>query len=93
LESLGFSFCPSEGNFCVALTSDIDLIVELQPRPPVEYGGALIDLGIDLGALFERKVDLLSDQPIKNIIFKRVVERTKQLIYDQKSTTFAFAFG
>jgi hypothetical protein len=30
-------------------------------------------------------VDLLSDQPIKNIIFKRVVERTKQLIYDRKS--------
>ena len=67
------------------LTSDIDLIVELQPRPPTEYGGALIDFRIDLEALFERKVDLLSDQPIKNIIFKRVVERTKQLIYDRKS--------
>jgi predicted nucleotidyltransferase len=67
------------------LTSDIDLIVELQPMPPTEYGGALINLGIDLETLFERKVDLLSDQPIKNIIFKRVVERTKQLIYDRKS--------
>jgi uncharacterized protein len=67
------------------LTSDIDLIVELQPMSPTEYGGALINLGIDLETLFERKVDLLSDQPIKNIIFKRVVERTKQLIYDRKS--------
>jgi uncharacterized protein len=67
------------------LTSDIDLIVELQPRSPIERGDALLRMWDDLESLFERKVDLLTDQPIKNIIFKRVVERTKQLIYDRTS--------
>jgi predicted nucleotidyltransferase len=67
------------------LTSDIDLIVELQPMSPNEFGGTLLKLWDALDILFERKVDLLTDQPIKNIIFKRVVERTKQLIYDRKN--------
>ncbi len=67
------------------LTSDIDLIVELQPMSPLERGNAILKMWDDLELLLERKVDLLTDQPIKNIIFKRVVERTKQLIYDRKS--------
>ncbi|MEN9612514.1 MAG: hypothetical protein RLZZ628_3328 [Bacteroidota bacterium] len=67
------------------LTSDIDLIVELQPMSPIERGTTILKMWDDLESLLERKVDLLTDQPIKNIIFKRVVERTKQLIYDRKS--------
>jgi uncharacterized protein len=67
------------------LTSDIDLIAEFQPMPPLERGNAILKMWDDLELLLERKVDLLTDQPIKNIIFKRVVERTKQLIYDRKS--------
>ncbi|MEN9613043.1 MAG: hypothetical protein RLZZ628_3857 [Bacteroidota bacterium] len=67
------------------LTSDIDLIIELQPMSPIERGTTILKMWDDLELLLERKVDLLTDQPIKNIIFKRVVERTKQLIYDRKS--------
>jgi predicted nucleotidyltransferase len=72
------------------LTSDIDLIVELQPRPPSEYGAALLYFGMDLEALFERNVDLLSDRPIKNIYLRQSIERTKKLIYDRKSKEISY---
>ena len=65
-------------------TSDLDLIVELEPMPPIEKGETLINLWEALENLFERKVDLLTDQPIKNPYLRRNVEKTKQLIYDRK---------
>jgi uncharacterized protein len=67
------------------LTSDIDLIVELQPMSPIERGTTLLKMWDDLESLLERKVDLLTDQPIKNIYLKQSIERTKKLIYDRKS--------
>ncbi|MEY4937530.1 MAG: hypothetical protein RIS64_3889 [Bacteroidota bacterium] len=72
------------------LTSDIDLMVELQPRSPSEYGGALLHFGMDLEILFERNVDLLSDRPIKNIYLRQSIERTKKLIYDRKSKEISY---
>jgi uncharacterized protein len=45
------------------LTSDIDLIVELQPMSPIEGGTALLKLWDAFELLFERKVDLLTDKP------------------------------
>ena len=65
--------------------SDLDLIVELDPMPPLEKGENLINLWDSLEELFSRKVDLLTDQPIKNPYLRRNIERTKRLIYDRKS--------
>ena len=64
--------------------SDIDLIVELAAMPPEEKGGHLIDLWDELEELFQRKVDLLTDQPIKNPFLKENVEKTKLMIYDRE---------
>lgn len=48
-------------------TSDIDLQVVLLPiKAPVSNGLTLLECGDELERLFERKVDLLTDRPIKN---------------------------
>ena len=66
-------------------TSDIDLIAELETLPPIEKGENLMNLWTELEELFLRKIDLLSDQPIKNPFLKKNIEQTKQLIYDRRS--------
>lgn len=65
--------------------SDLDFMVELAPMPPIEKGESLMSLWDALEGLFGRKVDLLTDQPIKNPYLKRSIEQTKQLIYDGRS--------
>lgn len=66
-------------------TSDIDLVVELQDLPPVEKGETLLILWEELETLFQRKVDLLTDQPVSNPILKKQIDRSKLLIYDRRS--------
>lgn len=66
-------------------TSDLDLMVFMQPMPPIERGENLMALWDALEKLFGRKVDLLTDQPIKNPYLRKSVESTKQLIYDRAS--------
>lgn len=66
--------------------SDIDLQVELLPiKDPVTKGLTLLKLWDELENLFERKVDLLTDQPIKNPFFLKALEETKILVYDRAS--------
>lgn len=64
--------------------SDINLLVELVPMSPLEKGENLINLWDDLELLFSRKVDLLTDQPIKNPILRQNIEKSKLLIYDRE---------
>ena len=66
-------------------TSDIDLLVEVAELTPEERGECLIILWDNLELLFNRKVDLLTENSIRNPFFKKEVERTKKLIYDRQS--------
>lgn len=66
-------------------TSDIDLIVELQPMSPIDKGETLLNLSAAMEELFQRKVDLLSDQPTQNPILKQKINSSKMLIYDRRS--------
>ena len=66
-------------------SSDIDLIVELAPMPPLEKGEKLLSLWDELEKLYNREVDLLTDKPIRNPYLKKAIEETKQLIYDRES--------
>lgn len=66
-------------------TSDIDLMVVLQPMPPIKKGETLINLWDALELLFNRSVDLLTDQPIKNQFLHQRIEQTKHLIYNRGS--------
>jgi hypothetical protein len=63
--------------------SDLDFLVEMQPLDVFERGEKLIQLWDALENLFQKKIDLITDQPIKNAFFKAEVDRTKQLLYDR----------
>jgi len=62
--------------------SDIDLMVEINEHDPIKKGGLLLDFYTSMEHFFDRKVDMLTDQPLKNPYLKKEVDNTKMLIYD-----------
>ena len=65
--------------------SDIDVLVEVADLSPEERGERLIALWDNLELLFNRKIDLLTENSLRNPYFKREVEQTKKLIYDRQN--------
>jgi predicted nucleotidyltransferase len=66
-------------------SSDIDLLVQFSQVDLLEYFDNYMDFKEQLEALFGRPVDLVENQAIRNPIFRRVIDREKQLIYERKS--------
>ncbi|MGE0079647.1 MAG: nucleotidyltransferase family protein [Bacteroidales bacterium] len=66
-------------------SSDIDMLVQFYQIDLIDYFDNYMDLKENLEKLFKRPVDLVENQAIKNPIFRRVVDREKQLIYERKS--------
>jgi len=64
--------------------SDIDLIVKVDIDDPADRGEALLSLWDQLELLFSKKVDLLTEDSIKNPYLKDNINRTKKLIYDRE---------
>ena len=64
--------------------SDIDLIVKVDIDDPCDRGEALLSLWNSLEELFGRKVDLLTEESIRNPYLKANINRTKKLIYDRE---------
>jgi uncharacterized protein len=62
--------------------SDIDVLVELNLKDPLEYGETLLSLWDNLESFFERRVDLLTEESIHNPYLRKSIEATKTLIYD-----------
>ena len=62
--------------------SDIDLVVKVDIDDPVDRGETLLSLWDKLESLFKRKVDLLTEDSIRNPYLKANINRTKKLIYD-----------
>lgn len=65
--------------------SDLDFIAEMESMPPADRGENLINLWDELETIYNKKVDLLTDQPIKNPYLLKSIEESKQLIYDRAS--------
>lgn len=63
-------------------TSDIDILVETKDLLPEEKGEQLIDLWGKLELLFNRKVDLLTEDSLKNPYLRKEIQQTRKLIYD-----------
>ncbi len=61
--------------------SDIDLIVDFKEIDVNDYADNYFDFKFSLQDLFNRPVDLLEEQAIKNPYFKQVVNKTKELVY------------
>ena len=64
--------------------SDIDVLVQLSIEDPADRGEALLSFWDQLELFFERKVDLLTMDSLKNPYLKASINRTKKLIYDGK---------
>lgn len=69
--------------------SDLDFQVILKPMSPLDKGATLLNFWTALEVLFERKVDLITDQPIKNPFLAQHINDTKLLIYDREGKKIA----
>lgn len=63
-------------------TSDIDVVVKVDIDDPADRGEALLSLWDKLETFFNRKVDLLTEDSIRNPYLKSSIDRTKKLIYE-----------
>ena len=61
--------------------SDIDLIVDIDSKDPIDYSDNYFALKFQLEDILNRPIDLLEDKAIKNPYFKKQVDQTKVLIY------------
>jgi predicted nucleotidyltransferase len=65
-------------------SSDIDIVVRIDIADPADRGETLLSLWDKLEALFQRKVDLLTEDSIRNPYLRSNINRTKKLIYDRE---------
>lgn len=79
-----YAFGSSVTNHFNPETSDIDVVVKVDIEDPAERGEALLSLWDNLELFFNRKVDLLTDESIRNPYLKSSIDRTKKLIYDRE---------
>ena len=66
-------------------SSDIDILIQFGQIELREYFDNYMELKEKLEDLFQRPVDLVENQAIRNPIFRKVIDREKQLIYERKS--------
>ncbi len=60
---------------------DLDFLVDLGERPPVEYANAYFQLLERLQGLFTRPIDLVTPAGLGNPYFRERVEQEKTLLY------------
>ena len=65
--------------------SDIDFLVEFENIDILEYADNYFELKEKLEKLFDREIDLLENQAIRNPIFRKVLDREKRIVYDRKT--------
>lgn len=61
--------------------SDIDILIKFKDLSHEEYTDMYFSLHEKLEALFDRKVDLLTERSLSNPYFIANIERTKLLLY------------
>lgn len=61
--------------------SDVDILIAFKDISIEQYTDNYFNLHDDLEKLFERKVDLLTENSLSNPYFIESVEETKQLLY------------
>lgn len=61
--------------------SDIDLIVDIDGKDPLDYSDNYFGLKFQLENILKRPVDLLEDKALRNPFLKEQIDNTKVLIY------------
>jgi uncharacterized protein len=65
-------------------SSDVDLLVSMADRLPTgTHADRFLDFAEAVEDLLGRRVDLASEQAIRNPFFRREIEATRQLVYGQ----------
>ena len=73
--------------------SDIDLLVEIDSKDPVDRGEKLLSLWDLFEIFFRREVDLLTDSSIRNPFLRKSIDSTKVLIYDGSGKKVTLSSG
>jgi len=61
--------------------SDVDVIVEFFDAEAPGIADRFMALAVGLEAIFQRPVDLVTRQAVKNPVFRRIVEETSEALY------------
>lgn len=61
--------------------SDIDLLIDIEQADPIAYSDSYFELKFQLEKLFQRDVDLLEQNAIRNPYLQKEIDQTKVLIY------------
>ena len=61
--------------------SDIDLLVDIDTKDPIDYSDNYFALKFQLEQILNRQVDLLEDKALKNPFLKKQIDNTKVLVY------------
>ncbi len=67
-------------------SSDVDMLIQFSQVELLEYFDNYMDLKENLEKILNRRVDLIENQAIRNPIFRRVLDREKQLFYERKNS-------
>ena len=62
-------------------SSDLDFLVEFLPLKPGRYADTYFDLLFELEDLFDRRIDLVMPNAIKNQYFLEAVNKNRELLY------------
>lgn len=65
--------------------SDIDFIVSIYEKDPIEYAENYFDLKFALERIFNRKIDLLEKKAIRNKVFEDLINKQKVLVYARRT--------
>jgi predicted nucleotidyltransferase len=65
--------------------SDVDILIQFGNIDLLQYFDNYMDFKEQLEALLHRKIDIVENQAIRNPIFRNIIDREKQLIYERKS--------
>lgn len=61
--------------------SDIDFLISFDNLTPDQYSDNYFNLHYELQDLFDRRIDLLTENSLSNPFFIKGINQTKQLIY------------
>jgi hypothetical protein len=63
-------------------SSDLDFLVEMADRQPnAAYARRYLDFADELERLFARRVDLVTEQAVRNPYLRREIQATRELVY------------
>jgi uncharacterized protein len=66
-------------------SSDLDFIVSIDSKDPIEYAENYFALKFELERIFNREIDLLEQKAIRNKSFEAMVNQKKTLVYARRN--------